>query len=67
MKLETRIGIFFTAAVAVVGLLIFRTEKLELGGKKDSVTRFTYFDQVAGLNPQSKIRVAGVPVGEVEK
>jgi phospholipid/cholesterol/gamma-HCH transport system substrate-binding protein len=67
MKLETRIGIFFTASVAVVALLIFRTEKLDLGGKKDSVTRLTYFDQVAGLNPQSKIRVAGVPVGEVEK
>lgn len=67
MKLETRVGIFFTAAVTVVGFLIFRTEKLELGGKGDKSERFTIFDQVAGLNPQSKVRIAGVAVGDVRQ
>ncbi|HEX9082491.1 MAG TPA: MlaD family protein [Holophagaceae bacterium] len=67
MKLETRVGIFFTAAIAVVGFLIFRTEKLQLGGQNNRVLRYTIFDQVAGLTPQSKILVAGVKVGEVER
>ena len=65
MKLETRVGIFFTASIAVVGFLIFRTEKLGLGGNSSQTERLTFFDQVAGLNQQSAIRVAGVKVGEV--
>jgi phospholipid/cholesterol/gamma-HCH transport system substrate-binding protein len=65
MKLETRVGMFFTAGIAVIGYLIFRTEKLEFVGKSDQAAVYTYFDQVAGLNQQSAVRVAGVKVGEV--
>ncbi|MBI1751897.1 MAG: MCE family protein [Acidobacteria bacterium] len=65
MKLETKAGLFFTGALALAGVLIFRTEKLEIGGKRNQTERFTYFDQVAGLNLQSKVLVAGVRVGEV--
>ena len=65
MKLETRVGIFFTAGIAVIGFLIFRSEKLEFVGKSDQAAIYTYFDQVAGLNQQSAVRVAGVKVGEV--
>ena len=65
MKLETRVGMFFTAGIAVIGFLIFRTEKLEFVGKSDQAAVYTYFDQVAGLNQQSAVRVAGVKVGEV--
>ncbi|MBK9796118.1 MAG: MCE family protein [Holophagaceae bacterium] len=67
MKLETRVGMFFTAGIAVIGFLIFRTEKLELGGRSNQAERFTFFDQVAGLNQQSAVRVAGVKVGEVRR
>ena len=67
MKLETRVGIFFTAAIAVIALLIFRAEKLDIIGKSDQAERVTYFDQVAGLNQQSAVRVAGVKVGEVKR
>jgi len=65
MKLETKVGLFFTGAIVLMAVLIFRTEKLELGGKRNQSERFTYFDQVAGLNVQSKVLVAGVKVGEV--
>jgi phospholipid/cholesterol/gamma-HCH transport system substrate-binding protein len=65
MKLETKVGLFFTGAVVLTGVLIFRTEKLEFGGKRNQTERFTYFDQVAGLNIQSAIRIAGVKVGDV--
>ncbi|HEX7552964.1 MAG TPA: MlaD family protein, partial [Geothrix sp.] len=65
MRLETKVGLFFTGAIVLVAVLIFRTEKLELGGKRNQAERFTYFDTVAGLSPQSKVLVAGVPVGAV--
>jgi phospholipid/cholesterol/gamma-HCH transport system substrate-binding protein len=65
MKLETKVGLFFTGAVALMAVLIFRTEKLEIGGKRNQSERFTYFDQVAGLNLQSAVRIAGVKVGDV--
>jgi phospholipid/cholesterol/gamma-HCH transport system substrate-binding protein len=65
MKLETKVGLFFIGSVVVFAVLIFRTEKLEIGGKRNQSERFTYFDTVAGLSPQSKVMVAGVPVGAV--
>ncbi len=65
MKLETKVGLFFTFGIVLLAVLIFRTEKLEFGGKRNQNGRFTYFDQVAGLSPQSKVLIAGVKVGDV--
>jgi len=65
MKLETKVGLFFTGAIALVAVMIFRTEKLKIGGKRNQSERFTIFDQVAGLNLQSAVRIAGVKVGDV--
>ncbi len=65
MKLETKVGLFFTGAIVLMAVLVFRTEKLEFGGKRNQSEHFTFFDQVAGLNKQSAVRIAGVPVGDV--
>ena len=65
MKLETKVGFFFTGAIALMAVLIFRTEKLEIGGKRNQSERFTYFDTAAGLPPQGTVRIAGVKVGDV--
>ena len=65
MKLETKVGAFFIASIGVLGLLILRMEKLELFSGNNQNHLSTEFDQVAGLNPQSKVRVAGVAVGTV--
>jgi len=65
MKLESKVGLFFTGTIALLAVLIFRTEKLEIGGKRNQSERITYFDQVAGLNLQSAVRIAGVKVGDV--
>ena len=65
MKLETKVGLFFSGTIVLLGVLIFRAEKLEIGGKRNQLERFTYFDQVAGLNVQSAVRIAGVKVGDV--
>lgn len=67
MKLETKVGAFFVGTVILSGALILRMEKLELFGKSGSGREFTAsFDQVAGLNPNSTVRIAGVKVGEVK-
>ena len=41
MKLETKVGLFFTGAVVLLAVLIFRAEKLEVGGKRNQSERFT--------------------------
>ncbi|MBK8793431.1 MAG: MCE family protein [Holophaga sp.] len=67
MKLESKVGAFFIGTIVILGVLILRTEKLEIFGKaKERVFR-TEFAQVAGLNPQARIRIAGVPVGTVKE
>jgi phospholipid/cholesterol/gamma-HCH transport system substrate-binding protein len=65
MKLETKVGAFFIAALTILGILILRMEKLDLIGAKSQAQIVTEFDQVAGLNLQSAVRVAGVRVGVV--
>jgi phospholipid/cholesterol/gamma-HCH transport system substrate-binding protein len=65
MKLETKVGAFFILAVGVLGTLILRMEKLDLFRGQGQNKLQTEFDQVAGLNLQSAIRVAGVKVGAV--
>ena len=65
MKLETKVGAFFILAIAVLGTLIVRMEKLDIFGGRSENKLVTEFDQVAGLSLQSAIRVAGVKVGAV--
>ena len=65
MKIETKVGAFFIATLAVLGVLVFNTGKLHLGKDKDSEHYITFFDQVAGLTVQAPVRVAGVKVGDV--
>ncbi|HNX32523.1 MAG TPA: MlaD family protein [Holophaga sp.] len=67
MKLETKVGIFFFAAIAILGLLIIRTEKMVVFGKKNTNQYAMDFEQVAGLSVQSQVRVAGVKVGTVDE
>ena len=67
MKLETKVGAFFLGTIAVLGVLIIRTEKLDLFSKKATQVYAMDFTQAAGLSPQSKVRVAGVPVGNVQE
>ncbi|HJV91311.1 MAG TPA: MlaD family protein [Holophagaceae bacterium] len=67
MKLETKVGAFFAGSIAVIGILIFSVEKIQLGGNGGQPEFETFFGQVAGLNPQSQVRVAGVKVGAVRK
>jgi len=66
MKLESKVGAFFIGSIAILGVLILRTEKLEVFGKPKEHTYRTEFLQVAGLNVQGHVRIAGVKVGSVK-
>ncbi len=68
MKTETKVGAFFIASIGVTAFLILRMEKLEIFGKGSrGIEYVTTFDQVAGLTPNGKVRMAGVPIGEVRR
>jgi phospholipid/cholesterol/gamma-HCH transport system substrate-binding protein len=67
MKLETKVGAFFLATCALVAFLAMQMEKLQIGGNTGAREGYTYFNDVAGLNAQAPVRVAGVKVGEVKR
>lgn len=68
MKTETKVGAFFIASIGITGFLILRMEKLEVfGGSGSGIEYTTSFDQVAGLTPNGKVRMAGVTIGEVKR
>ncbi|HNX93703.1 MAG TPA: MlaD family protein [Holophaga sp.] len=67
MKLETKVGAFFLASLVVLGILIFRTQKIDFFGKKSERDFALEFKQVAGLTQQGKVLVAGVKVGSVQE
>ena len=67
MKLESKVGAFFIGTILILGVLIMRTEKLEVFGKPAERTFRTEFAQVAGLNVQGHVLIAGVKVGTVKE
>lgn len=67
MKLESKVGAFFLGTVTILGVLILRTEKLEVFGKPRERTFRTEFPQAAGLNVQGHVLIAGVRVGNVKE
>ncbi len=67
MRLETKVGAFFIAAIAVIGALILRMEKLDVSRNGNGRMVSARFGQVTGLTVQGAVRIAGVKVGEVRK
>ncbi len=66
MSTAAKVGGFFLVVLVLAGLLIWRIEELRLGrgpAKKISVE----FKDVAGLDPKSTVRLAGVRVGKVAR
>lgn len=66
MSTAARVGLFSFVVLVLAGLLIWRIEDLRIGrGKPRRVT--IQFQDVAGLDEKTAVRVAGVRVGRVEK
>jgi phospholipid/cholesterol/gamma-HCH transport system substrate-binding protein len=65
MSSAARVGIFMLIILAILGYFILKIEDLH-PNRKGTKTVTAVFDSVAGLDNKSKVRVAGVPVGEVK-
>lgn len=65
MQSTAKVGLFFIVAFLVLVSLTLSLDKITLFSNSNNNKYFAYFDQVAGLNRNSKVRSAGVPIGEV--
>ncbi len=65
MSSAARVGIFMLIILAILGYFILKIEDIH-PNRKGTKTVTAVFDSVAGVDNKSKVRVAGVPVGEVK-
>ena len=65
MKLEAKVGTLFIISMFIFGILILRMEKIDVFSRRSQSQFVTHFEQVAGLNVKSAVRVAGIQVGTV--
>lgn len=65
MSQAIKVGIFVSICLAILAVLIFKVEDLQLFGDQGQRVE-VLFDSVAGLNDKAPVRVAGVRVGTVE-
>ncbi len=65
MSQAIKVGIFVSICLAVLAVLIFKVEDLDIFGDQGQRVE-VLFDSVAGLNDKAPVRVAGVRVGTVE-
>lgn len=64
MSVEAKVGAFTLAGLALLAAVIFMLSGFKLGGDK-GYTLYAGFKQVVGVEPQSLVRLSGVPVGKV--
>ena len=64
MSTAAKVGAFFLVVLVIAGLLIWKIEGLRVGKGKARVVE-AEFQDVAGLDEKSTVRVAGVRVGKV--
>ena len=63
---EVWVGIFVVIGIFLLVFMTLKIEKFQIG-KGAGYLLHIYFDTVAGLTKNAPVRVAGVPVGNVEK
>jgi phospholipid/cholesterol/gamma-HCH transport system substrate-binding protein len=63
---EVWVGIFVVIGIFLLVFMTLKIEKFQIG-KEAGYRLSIYFDTVAGLTKNAPVRVAGVPVGNVEK
>ena len=65
MTTEAKVGAFTVAGLALLAGVIIMLSGFKLGGDK-GYSLYVGFSQVIGVEPQSTVRLSGVPVGTVE-
>ena len=64
MSTEAKVGAFTLAGIVLFVSVVLLLSGLSLGGHK-GYTLYAGFKQVVGIEPQSTVRLSGVPVGSV--
>jgi phospholipid/cholesterol/gamma-HCH transport system substrate-binding protein len=67
MSSAAKIGAFMLAILAILGFFILKIEDISFGRHKATRTITAVFDDVAGLDEKSGVRVAGVRKGKVTR
>ncbi|MBI4208813.1 MAG: MCE family protein [Deltaproteobacteria bacterium] len=62
---ETKVGVFVTVLVVLTLFAIYRTGDWGTWGQR-GYSLYAVFDSAQGISPETKIYMAGVPIGEVE-
>lgn len=65
MKTELKVGIFTLIVIAILSFMTFKVSDFEWI-KKDGYTIYVDFNNIAGLEVKTKIRIAGVDAGVVD-
>lgn len=65
MSVEAKVGAFTLAGLALLAGVIIMLSGFKLGGEKGYIL-YAGFKQVVGVEPQSLVRLSGVPVGKVK-
>lgn len=66
MSSAAKVGVVMIVALAVLGYFVLRIEDISLGRSKQTREVQVVFDDVAGLQPESDVRIAGVQKGHVK-
>jgi phospholipid/cholesterol/gamma-HCH transport system substrate-binding protein len=66
MSSAAKVGLFMLVILAILGYFVLKIEDVHIGGTPTREITVK-FDDVAGLNRQATVRVAGVDVGRVTK
>jgi phospholipid/cholesterol/gamma-HCH transport system substrate-binding protein len=66
LSAELKVGLFAVIVMAIIALMTFKVGGLDWM-KKEGNTFYVYFRNVAGLDEKTKIKIAGVDAGIIEK
>lgn len=64
---ELKIGFFAVIVIAILAFMTFRVGGFEWARKKEGYIVFVYFENIAGLDRKTRVKVAGVDAGVIEK
>ena len=67
MSSAAKVGAFMLVILAILGYFVLKIEDIDIGRGKESREIQVLFDNVAGLDERSAVRVAGVRKGKVSK
>ncbi|MEW6214731.1 MAG: MlaD family protein [Nitrospirota bacterium] len=66
-SIELKVGFFAVIVIAILAFMTFKVGGFEWARKKEGYIVLVYFKNIAGLDEKTKVKVAGVDAGVIEK